>query len=229
MLKGKGILSVLQKKALLSFPRVPDSENFYLTGGTALAEFYLGHRRSYDLDFFTSEKDLIPPFTKALESYFEEEGWSVVASRRFQTFVEIELTEGDDSTLIHLAYDSPYRFSSPILADIGVLVNDYEDLSTDKLLAFFGRAEPRDAVDLYMIMDRDDIWTLAESAVKKDPGFDLYWFAVACEKVRDFPDEVERWPVEMLVQVDARQLKSRFESVALQTMDRIRKGGSGGV
>lgn len=28
-------------------------DNFFLTGGTALAVFYLHHRRSNDLDFFT--------------------------------------------------------------------------------------------------------------------------------------------------------------------------------
>ena len=31
-------------------------QNFYLTGGTALAEYYLKHRQSEDLDFF-SEKE----------------------------------------------------------------------------------------------------------------------------------------------------------------------------
>ena len=34
-------------------------KNFYLTGGTALAAFYLGHRYSEDLDFF-SESEFTP-------------------------------------------------------------------------------------------------------------------------------------------------------------------------
>ncbi|PIP31376.1 hypothetical protein COX24_03940 [bacterium (Candidatus Gribaldobacteria) CG23_combo_of_CG06-09_8_20_14_all_37_87_8] len=34
-------------------------QSFYLTGGTALAEFYLKHRFSEDLDFF-SEKEVNP-------------------------------------------------------------------------------------------------------------------------------------------------------------------------
>jgi len=44
MLKGKGILSSLQQKFARAFATLPDQEHFYLTGGTALAEFYLGHR-----------------------------------------------------------------------------------------------------------------------------------------------------------------------------------------
>ncbi|MDP1547610.1 MAG: hypothetical protein Q8L87_16500 [Anaerolineales bacterium] len=33
-------------------------------------------------------------------------------------------------------------------------INDYPDLRVDKLLAYFGRAEPRDAVDLYFILQK---------------------------------------------------------------------------
>jgi len=50
LLKGKGIITDLQRKILLAFCEIPGSEMFYLTGGTALSEFYLVHRRSYDED-----------------------------------------------------------------------------------------------------------------------------------------------------------------------------------
>jgi hypothetical protein len=58
MLKGKGTLSSIQKNLLVDFGKIRDTSLFYLTGGPALAEFYLGHRRSYDLDFFTGKKEL---------------------------------------------------------------------------------------------------------------------------------------------------------------------------
>ena len=48
----KNILSLLSKEKIIS-------DNFYLSGGTALAEFYLNHRLSEDLDFF-SEKEFDP-------------------------------------------------------------------------------------------------------------------------------------------------------------------------
>ncbi len=67
----------------------------------------------------------------------------------------------------------------------------------DKFLAFFGRAEPRDAVDLFFIPKKETIKDIAKLAAKKDPGFDIYWLAVAPGKVKDFPDEINRWPVEM--------------------------------
>lgn len=42
--------------------------NFYLTGGTALAEFYLKHRFSEDLDFF-SEREFD---TTAISVFFQK-------------------------------------------------------------------------------------------------------------------------------------------------------------
>jgi predicted nucleotidyltransferase component of viral defense system len=55
-MKGK-ILSSVQQKLLKVFSEDKRiSEKFYLTGGTALAGFYLGHRYSDDLDFFCDIK-----------------------------------------------------------------------------------------------------------------------------------------------------------------------------
>ena len=41
MLKGKGLLTPLQKDILALFAQLSDQDQFYLTGGTALAEYYL--------------------------------------------------------------------------------------------------------------------------------------------------------------------------------------------
>ncbi|MDO8575572.1 MAG: nucleotidyl transferase AbiEii/AbiGii toxin family protein [bacterium] len=56
------ILSLLSKDKLVV-------ESFYLTGGTALAEFYLQHRLSEDLDFF-SEKEFDPAFISSIKTEF---------------------------------------------------------------------------------------------------------------------------------------------------------------
>ena len=53
------LLTPLQQELLRVFAQLPDQEQFYLTGGTALAEFYLGHRLSYDLDLFTGVDGLV--------------------------------------------------------------------------------------------------------------------------------------------------------------------------
>ena len=223
MLKGKGIISKLQKRVLNSLRNIPDSSYFYLTGGTALAEFYLGHRKSYDLDIFTAQKGLILPFSRIVEEELKKRKFSTNVIRRFSSFVEFEISQKNEIVRAQLALDSPFRFEEPLDSYLGVKINDYKDITVDKLLAFFGRAEPRDAVDLYFILEKENFLELADLARKKDPGFDMYWMAVALEKVKDFPDKISRWPVEMLIKIDIKKLKNKFSSLTMEIMERLRK------
>jgi hypothetical protein len=222
VLKSKGIISELQKDILNIFSNIADSKLFYLTGGTALAEFYLAHRKSFDLDIFTTEKELVLPFSYTFEEEIKK-FFSLRIVKRFTTFVEFEVSEKEKTTKIQLAYDSPFRFEEPVDSDIGVKVNDYKDLIVDKLLAFYGRAEIRDAVDLFFILKTEDVWELVKLAKQKDPGFDLYWFANALHKVKNFPDDINEWPVEMIEKIDVKELKNLFLNLSNEIMDKIRE------
>jgi predicted nucleotidyltransferase component of viral defense system len=53
------ILNKTQKAVLDIFSKSDLSKKFYFTGGTALAFFYLKHRRSDDLDFFTEKNRFV--------------------------------------------------------------------------------------------------------------------------------------------------------------------------
>ena len=221
MLRGKGLLTPIQTACLAVFATLPDQTHFYLTGGTALAEFYLGHRLSFDLDFFTAEDALILPVSYQIEAVAPRYDLQVAVVRRFATFVELLMSRGQEQVKVDLALDSPFRFDPPRQTEIGIAVNSYRDLSVDKLLAYYGRAEPRDAVDLYFILQRESLDALLPLAARKDPGFDLYWFAVALNRAATFPDEGERWPVKMLVPFDAVALKRKFQDWALTLMSRV--------
>ena len=59
------ILSANQQKTLSRIAGEQSlAKHFYLTGGTALAAYYLNHRLSEDLDFF-SEQEFDPPVISA--------------------------------------------------------------------------------------------------------------------------------------------------------------------
>lgn len=223
MLNGKGLLSEGQRRFLRFFARLPDSRHFYLTGGTALAEFYLGHRYSYDLDLFTGAPELLTPFAHVLEQRARRRHLPVQVIRRFETFVEYVYT-GEDEFRIQLAVDNPFRLAPPVLSRYGVLVNDWDDLCVDKLLAFYGRSEPRDTVDEHCILERMDLDLLLERAALKDPGFDPYWLAVACQRVSTFPNDIADWGVRLLIPLEAAVIKAYFQSLADMLMLRI--GGS---
>jgi len=222
LLKSRGIITALQKEILMVFSKIPDSNIFYLTGGTALAEFYLAHRKSYDLDIFTTEKGLIIPFSYTFEEEIKK-NFSLKVVRRFETLVEFEISDKEKSTRVQLALDSPFRFEEPLDTDLGIKVNDYKDLIVDKLLAFFGRAEPRDAIDLYFILETENFWDLVELAKQKDQGFDLYWLANALHRVKGYPENIKDLPVEMIKEINIKELKKLFLNLSKEVMEKIKR------
>jgi predicted nucleotidyltransferase component of viral defense system len=52
------ILTKLQLNFLKAFFKTHLKRDFFLTGGTALAEFYLEHRLSEDIDLFTTNQEV---------------------------------------------------------------------------------------------------------------------------------------------------------------------------
>jgi len=166
---------------------------FYLTGGTALAMFYLHHRKSRDLDFFTSTEEIVLPFSHRLEERLRAGGMSVERQRGLHSFVELIVEQKGESTLIQLAQDSPFRFEPPqLFQDYPELkVDNLVDLASNKLLALFGRATLRDFIDIYVLVQKGHFRQkeLMERAQRKDPGFDPYWLAVAFERIRTFRED----------------------------------------
>lgn len=215
------LLTELQTKFIRLFNQIPDHSLFYLTGGTALAEYYLGHRLSYDLDFFTSQDGVIQPISFQFEKLIKNSELQVKVVRRQTSYVEWLIKSDTDALKVDLALDSPFRFYDPIHCPPGTWVNNYEDLVVDKTLAYYGRAEPRDAVDLFFILKNVKIDILLDKAKQKDPGFDLYWFAIALNRCQGFPDEPDRWPVSMLTEWDPKQIKELFRKLSIEIMDDI--------
>lgn len=184
------ILKPLQKELLNSFGLAPDSNLFYLTGGTALAAFYLKHRKSNDLDFFTVEENIIQPFSFGLEKLLKTKNFGVDRSRGLSSFVELIIKKGNESTLIHLAQDAPFRFKPPVESKDfpKVKIDSLIDIASNKLLALFGRATLRDFIDVYFLVKENHFTKekLLSLAKEKDPGFDLYWLGVAFERINTF-------------------------------------------
>lgn len=186
------ILTNLQKKILILFSELPDKEAFCLTGGTALSAFFLKHRRSHDLDFFTNNEELILPFSQKLEVSLKKKGFKVQRLRGFHSFVELSVNSPEESTIIHFALDSPFRFEQPSDSKeiSGLKIDSLIDIATNKLLALLGRAALRDFIDVYfLVKERFSKNELIKKAGQKDPGFDLYWLGIATERISDFSDD----------------------------------------
>lgn len=187
------ILSKIQKEALSLFSQAKESENFYLTGGTALAAFYLNHRRSNDLDFFTSVEELILPFSYQLEEILKSAHIGVERRRGFRSFAELLLTKGKETTIIHLAQDTPFRLEATreFPEYPGLKLDSLVDIAANKLLALFSRATLRDFIDVYFLVNKAKFTQgqLIKKSKIKDPGFDLYWLGVAFERINSFAED----------------------------------------
>ncbi len=182
------VLSKIQKDILRMFGRFPDSGQFYLTGGTALAHFYLRHRRSNDLDFFTATPEIVNTFGHHVQTALEGNGIHVKWSRAMNSFVELVVSRENESTIIQFAQDAAFHLEAKNeFPDYpGLKVDSLVDIAANKLLALFGRAMPRDFVDVYFLVQKTGFapQDLIANAQKKDPGFDLYWLGVAFERIK---------------------------------------------
>ncbi|MDD5542729.1 MAG: nucleotidyl transferase AbiEii/AbiGii toxin family protein [Acidobacteriia bacterium] len=113
---------------------------FYLAGGTGLA-LHLGHRRSQDLDFFST--DLVQP-DALIERLQTLEGFSVVSKGAETLHVTVQGVK-----VSFLGYVYPILF--PMESFLRVNVADPRDIAGMKISAIAGRGTKRDFVDLYLV------------------------------------------------------------------------------
>ncbi len=154
----KTILTPLQKDAIKVIAECGDVSNlFYLTGGTALAEFYLRHRFSDDLDFFTNTAEFP---TQAVESAVEKVrkalGMTEARYRRAYDRRMFFFPIASGELKIEFTY---YPFAPIHQPDDreGLRVDSLEDIAANKLMALIDRVEPKDFVDLFFILKETEI------------------------------------------------------------------------
>ena len=111
------ILTELQKRFLSEIAKSSLRESFFLTGGTALSAFFLEHRLSEDLDFFTEEPERVQHVLPVLEDIVKRLGVRIEIRRQFRTFLEVHLHGQDEQTIkCDFAQDSPYRLQPKIIS-----------------------------------------------------------------------------------------------------------------
>ena len=135
---------ILEQKTRVAFELLGSSrlvKKFYLAGGTELA-LHLGHRLSYDLDFF-SPKEFIP---RAMIIKLQEAGHFTLDSQDKGTVHgQFEKTK---LSLLHYPYPLLFR---PI-PWLGVMIADPRDIGCMKLDAISSRGTKKDFVDLFFLL-----------------------------------------------------------------------------
>lgn len=185
--------------------------NFVLSGGTALAAFYLHHRLSDDLDFFSRERvDIlrIERFATRLATVLKamDVTHQNVYDRRLFFLM---FGDGTDLKLEFTYY--PYdALEKPKMMD-GFFVDSLRDCAANKLAALLDRFEPKDYYDLYFLLK--DHCTLASlrSDVEKKFGLRIEPLQLGEALMR-----IERVPIlpHLLVPVAPEEFRAFFVSLA---------------
>lgn len=146
---------------------------FYLTGGTALAAFYLQHRFSEDLDFFSEQE--IPPLEIAA---------FIRSLKKTLCFEKVDLQRSLNRNLIFFAFpkrqelkvELTYFIGSPMDTRkriAGIQVDSLLDIAVNKAFTIAQNARTRDFIDLYLIL-RKTKWKFQDLLQKARAKFDVY-------------------------------------------------------
>lgn len=215
------VLTEFQEDFLHAFSKESLSEKFYLTGGTALSAFYLKHRYSEDMDFFTSVEGMIPLLKNVLEKISETLKAKIEIRRSFETFLECFLRKEKEHIMLHFSLDTPYRLEPPEKNSVyGIWIDSLIDISCNKFSALFDRHDAKDFVDVYFISKEVmDFWEIYEKAKQKHIGLDEYWLMVALKDVF----KIQVLP-RMIKPVTIKELQEFYEDKIIKLMEKIKKG-----
>ncbi len=215
--KRKNILTLDQDEFLKAFFSVPT--DFYLTGGTALAGFYLAHRTSVDLDFFTTSEEGFAHFDVMMDDVARKIPSEVQSVRTTHYFKHFEARMTGGALTIHAARDVAVRIK-PIQECEGLRIDSIEDIVTNKLCAMLGRSAMKDFIDLYFLDAAG--YTVEKYLAKaqlKDGGLAPETLAYSIEQlsIDRVPDYVVR-PLEL---PELRHFKEKtVESLVNQSFDK---------
>lgn len=154
---GKTILTAIQEKALDSIASdYTVSHHFYLSGGTALAEYYLHHRLSEDLDFF-SENEIDITWLNTLSGKIK----SVIGASKKdiqQSFNRnlVFFTIGKTILKTEFTYYPFTQVEKPMIVHT-LRIDSLLDIAVNKFFTIYQQPASRHFIDLFCILQSSDI------------------------------------------------------------------------
>jgi len=175
-------LYALQDKVLAIVFQVQDE--FYLTGGTCLSRFYVEKRYSDDLDFFTNQSPRYSFVVKKIKIALTEK-FQLTTEVQSKDFIRFKV---ENLLQIDFVNDIAFRYKDVVVNEQGYLLDNIENILSNKLTAVIGRDNPKDIFDIYLI---DKFYSfkwkeILESAHEK-AGFDNEELII---RLKSFPKEL---------------------------------------
>lgn len=195
----KQILTFSQQKILKLISKESYfAENFYLTGGTALSAFYLKHRLSEDLDFFSEKEfDLI-----SINTFFKK-----ITPELNTKDIDYQKTFNRNIFMLRLPKETlkieftyyPFEQAEKTKLIDGVRIDSLLDIAINKVFSITQRTSARDFIDAYFILKKEKGFSfenlLKKARIKFDWHIDPLALGTQLSKVKaakDLPIMLEK-------------------------------------
>lgn len=216
----KTILSTNQQRLLKIIGNNKNiCQYFYLTGGTALAEFYLHHRLSEDLDFFSEEEvdvQVIFSFLKSVKKVAKLK--KIDSQQSFNRNLFFLHLEGGDVIKTEFTYFPFPRIEKKNKIG-GLFVDSLLDIAVNKIFTIYQNPRSRDFIDLYLILQTkklEIVDLIKKAKIKFDWHVDPLQLAsqfLQSKEVRDYPKMIDKIKPEIwqnFFQQEAKKLEAQI-------------------
>lgn len=211
--KQQQLLILLSKQANIT-------KNFYLSGGTALAEYYLHHRYSEDLDFFSLDEInpmVIQVFLKKIQKKTKIQSIDFQQSFNRNLFFlhfdgEIIKTEFTYYPFVQL--EKPKKIDN-------LRIDSLIDIAVNKTFTIYQNPKSRDFIDLYLIMQQKK-WSFLSLREKARLKFDTHIDPLQMVSQLLKVGEVKDYP-RMIIKIDLKELKKFWISQAADLKTEVLK------
>ncbi len=166
--------------------------------------FYLDHRRSYDLDLFTSEEVDGHEVRNLVNKVAVQIGAECVGLRTAPDFHRFKLTRGDEREIIDVVVDRAPQLDVEKAVFDGIRVDTLREIVANKMTTLLHRTELKDVVDLYFLEQTGhDLLAAIPDAMAKDGGWEPAVVSMLLEGLH-----VQEMPAWMIRELSAESLEA---------------------
>lgn len=194
--------------------------NFYLTGGTALAEFYLSHRLSEDIDLFSENQEVNPDavdaFLRKISPKLKIK--NIQRSQFLGLFTYMLNFHDSDKLKVDFNYYPFPRIEKGMLYK-KLKIDSLHDIAANKVHTLFMKPRARDYVDLYCILKNENFSIdklILDAKAKFDWHIDPLTLASQFMRAKEFTDLPK-----MLIPFNADSMNGFFFAQAKQLESKI--------
>ncbi len=199
------------------------TEHFYFTGGTALSYFYLQHRYSEDLDFFSPQEFDPRDVFSFIQGFRENLGFSQIDYQQsFNRNIFHLIFSPRQSLKIEFTFFPFDQLDTPLVYK-KLKIDSLLDIAVNKVFTIAQKPRLRDFFDIYFILHSTS-WKLEELVEKARLKFDWYidWLQFSSNlfsvsQLRDDPLLAPPYATEIFL----KKVRGFFEKEAKRLKDKI--------